>query len=334
MRIAKWDNVKFVLIYLVVLGHMIASFDVDSGWLTGTHLFIYSFHMPAFLFVSGLFSKNSIRQKRIDKAMVYLVLYVFMKAFRFVVYSLMNGKLSKVSLFEESGVPWFALAVFFYYIITMAIASWKPVYALVFFVGLGIFAGYDSNLGSFLSGMRVLTMYPFFLAGYYLDATALKEKLEGLWVRLVAAAVLIATYAVCILFRDEIRPFLGLMKGKAGYEALDIMPYGGFYRLGYYVIAMLLLLCVISVVPSFDSVFAKWGGRSIQVYALHFPIIIYLVDKLEIEKLCSRLMPEHYTVLVPFLALLLTVILSLAIFAPFFKALQNPVRKNEPNSTQ
>lgn len=54
-RIALWDNLKFILITAVVIGHF-ADFVVDrSDTCKSIYLFIYAFHMPLFIFISGLF---------------------------------------------------------------------------------------------------------------------------------------------------------------------------------------------------------------------------------------------------------------------------------------
>ena len=58
-RIWYWDTVKFIMILLVVIGHFterIMSFD-DPTFLS-VKLFIYSFHMPIFIFIFGLFFKE------------------------------------------------------------------------------------------------------------------------------------------------------------------------------------------------------------------------------------------------------------------------------------
>lgn len=57
-RIALWDNLKFVLILLVVIGHFSKFFQNDSSIYRSVFLFIYAFHMPLFLFISGLFHKD------------------------------------------------------------------------------------------------------------------------------------------------------------------------------------------------------------------------------------------------------------------------------------
>ncbi|MBR5262525.1 MAG: acyltransferase family protein, partial [Clostridia bacterium] len=73
LRLEKWDILKFVLIFFVVFGH----FSEQYAGMTGLFFFIYSFHMPLFIFVSGLFSKRTINENRYDKIFTYFVLYVF-----------------------------------------------------------------------------------------------------------------------------------------------------------------------------------------------------------------------------------------------------------------
>ena len=50
-----WDNLKGILIIFVLIGHFIQPYAQLGGlWCT-----IYLFHMPAFVFVTGFFSKRS-----------------------------------------------------------------------------------------------------------------------------------------------------------------------------------------------------------------------------------------------------------------------------------
>ena len=51
----------------------------DSRPVLVLQFWVYLFHMPAFVFVSGLFSKNAIKEKRWDKAIPYVFLYLLMK---------------------------------------------------------------------------------------------------------------------------------------------------------------------------------------------------------------------------------------------------------------
>src|SRR4051812_17242655 len=53
-----FDNAKFILILLVVVGHTIEPLIGKSPSLKSIYMFLYFFHMPLFIFISGYFSKN------------------------------------------------------------------------------------------------------------------------------------------------------------------------------------------------------------------------------------------------------------------------------------
>ena len=70
-----WDNVKGILVILVVLGHLL---ELMAGRIPGAlYLWsmIYSFHMPAFLIISGYFAKRS-QKNKLDNAKKYFCLYL------------------------------------------------------------------------------------------------------------------------------------------------------------------------------------------------------------------------------------------------------------------
>ena len=63
-RIALWDNLKFILITLVVGGHFADTLIDYSKIYSSIFLFIYAFHMPLFIFISGYFhSEKNITKK-------------------------------------------------------------------------------------------------------------------------------------------------------------------------------------------------------------------------------------------------------------------------------
>ena len=62
-RIYYWDNLKCLLIFLVVVGHFLIPVYHDSGRsIEAVYFFIYLFHMPAFIFVSGFFAKSYLKK--------------------------------------------------------------------------------------------------------------------------------------------------------------------------------------------------------------------------------------------------------------------------------
>ena len=65
-RIAKWDNAKFVLIILVVICHFYENYLGSSKLVNSLFFSVYTFHMPAFFLISGMFSKKTVKEKPFD----------------------------------------------------------------------------------------------------------------------------------------------------------------------------------------------------------------------------------------------------------------------------
>lgn len=64
-RIYKWDNAKALLMFLVVLGHFTEPFT-EAGYpliYRSIFMILYTFHMPAFIFISGMFSKSTLQKE-------------------------------------------------------------------------------------------------------------------------------------------------------------------------------------------------------------------------------------------------------------------------------
>ena len=61
-RIAYIDFLKAFAIATVLLGHSVEQLSGDAFWDHPIWAFLYSFHMPLFMFVSGLFFKSALRK--------------------------------------------------------------------------------------------------------------------------------------------------------------------------------------------------------------------------------------------------------------------------------
>lgn len=75
MRDNKFDNIKGILIILVILGH-VALCDNISKVFSEINIFIYTFTMPLFLIISGIFV-HEISFKNLIKRCKLLVVYAF-----------------------------------------------------------------------------------------------------------------------------------------------------------------------------------------------------------------------------------------------------------------
>ena len=274
-RIQKWDNVKFFLIFLVVLGHT-ADIYAETSAATGIlRFYIYTFHMPAFLFVSGLFSKKHIKQRQWRSISSYLILYLFIKTLNFFVKWAINGSKPGFMLFKDASVQWYAFCVFAFCVITIFLEKIKPSYVITVSVILACIAGYMDNIGDFLCLARIIVFYPFFYLGYLLDPVKLNKFLNDRRLKIAGAAVLISAAVITAAAYPYIRDIKFLFTGRNPYKVfIADAPYAFVFRLICYAVSSIMGLAFIAVVPEKigGGLIARTGARSVQIYALHFAL--------------------------------------------------------------
>lgn len=75
------DNIKGILIFLVVCGHLLTyPQETGSTLATGVRTFIYFFHMPGFIFMSGYLAKGFLKKEyKGEKLLSYAWLYLLFK---------------------------------------------------------------------------------------------------------------------------------------------------------------------------------------------------------------------------------------------------------------
>lgn len=322
-RIEKWDILKFVLIFLVVLGHTIEVFVKDAQWADAATMFIYTFHMPLFVFVSGMFSKRTVNEKRYDKIVVFLFLFFVAKIILFMS-RIIAYKKATISFVVVNGLPWYMLAMFVFMLITIALRRYSPAYILLLSVAIACAAGYDPDLGDKYSALRIITFYPFFYLGYCLDPDKIVKITDRTIVRIVSAAVLIAFAYIIFTNTEFLFQFKPLLSGRRGFSDLGKYKlYGCVLRFAYYILVFVIGFAVISLIPkklSRFGIISGMGGRSLQVYLLHYSCL-HIID----GRLKNFLPDIHPAITVTVIAAVLTVLWSLKIWEPIFKLLMNPV---------
>lgn len=329
LRVEKWDNLKFFLIFLVVLGHICDYFTDDYAVMRGLFLTIYTFHMPLFIFISGLFSKKNIDLKRYNKIFSYLALYIVLKIILFISRALCNGDF-KFSYFYEGGLPWYVLALVAFSLITICVKKISPVYVLIFSIVIACFAGYDNDISKLFALSRIITYFPFFYLGYYLDADKVQVFLSKKYIKIISAVILIVFVLIMFLKTGSVYWLRPVLSGQNPFSSLrQNFVYGGFYRLLYYPIAFIIGASVISLTPSKigKGHIAKLGSRSIQIYSLHYVFIIILYENLNLSRFINMLLPEHPLWMIFPVALAIVLICSLKIWTPIFDAIMKPKQR-------
>ncbi|MBQ8975360.1 MAG: acyltransferase family protein [Oscillospiraceae bacterium] len=272
-RSFKIDNIRFILILLVVFGHL--SEGVSGGFAKSLYNVIYCFHMPCFIFLTGYFAKFSPKTFIRRLAIPYVVFQTLYLIFDHLVIH------PQEELFLQFGTPywllWYLMTAMWYNMLVPIIhTKSKRTAAIVLAVSVAIalLSGYDrapvydEGAGYFLSASRTLAFVPFFVGGYYCATvfsqdfmTALRRHRRSLPV--ISAAGIVITEVIILRLRV---PAVVLFCA-AGYDAVGGDP---IIRLVMQLCALswlTFLLCTVSdrKIPFITSA----GQRTMAVYLLH-----------------------------------------------------------------
>ena len=111
-----FDNAKFILIVLVVLGHFFTSYAFHNEMIGAIYKTIYSFHMPAFVLLSGLFAKGFYEKGYLTKITKRLILpyLIFQILYTIYYYFLYEHSSFSINLFAPQWSLWFLMSLFFW----------------------------------------------------------------------------------------------------------------------------------------------------------------------------------------------------------------------------
>lgn len=309
-RIAIWDNYKFFLIFTVVLGHIAQDLYYTYDIMASTFNYIYLFHMPAFIFVSGLFSKRTINEKNYKKVLPYFTCFVVTVCLQFLFKTILLGDAS-LSFFKLGGLPWFLFALFAMYLITMITKNYKPEFILILSFIIAIFVGFSKESDNTLfSWMRIVIYYPFFYVGYITDPNKVVEKMNKVWLKIVAV-IFFAGLAYLLYTQNEFfENIFCLMVGKHPYSKMhELSEWGWAFRIMLYALAFAASFLLISIVPKKDiKVVTTVGKRTLPIYMTHF-FFVYLVTRVIcLQDILSKYMPRGRVAVLYVIALLITII--------------------------
>lgn len=200
-RLAYWDNIKMLLIFLVVLGHTIAF----TQWAGDTSLLcvyncIYSFHMPLFVFISGYFSKRITCPRKKDIEILLYPYLVFQVLNVFYVRYIEHNSASW-NLFIPLHQNWYILALFIWRLIIPYFQYVNKWVGIAIALGLSlIFSKYQVPDNLFVLNY-VFVFLPFFVLGYYIDEAdiqRIEKRIVNVFVPIAVfvlfAAIIAGTY--------------------------------------------------------------------------------------------------------------------------------------------
>jgi len=261
-----FDNAKFMAIVLVVAGHSIVDLR-DVRIAHALYLFVYTFHMPVFIVITGYFSRNftfsggKARKLITNLGVPYVV---FETAYSTYHWAVGHSKF-EISVLDPYYLTWFLMALFLWRLSTPVWQQIRwPVGAAVI---ISLLAGM-TDLPDDLEMNRAFGLVPFYVLGLMLKPEHF-EMLKRTRTRIVGAITLILALAFTYLFADRhmATSWVYWKHGNADMHVNNLV--GSGVRLGLLVGASILVVAFLSLVPARQTWFTNLGAATLYAYLLH-----------------------------------------------------------------
>ncbi|MFC2948961.1 acyltransferase family protein [Virgibacillus sediminis] len=265
-RNAFFDNAKVLLIFLVVFGHIIQPFTSESQGMNTLYLWIYTFHMPAFILLSGFFAKGYGNKGYVMKLAKKLLLPYFIFQTLYTGYFFLIGNDDWLNgLFYPHWSLWFLFSLFCWHMLLYWFKKIPAPLSILLAVQIGLIVGYFGDIGHTFSLSRTFVFFPFFLTGYWTSEKQIMQvKRQGVK---IASIGIMAIVAVAIYFAPDFSS--GWLLASKSYGQLGAAEAGGLFRFVVYVTAVLMTISVLAWVPKHHTWYTDIGTRTLYVYLLH-----------------------------------------------------------------
>ena len=295
-RSAYWDNIKGFLILLVVFGHVLYKLQNMSPVINSTVDFIYLFHMPAFIFVSGYFGKSE--RSRSFESIIKLIFLFFV--------------FNSITVFIEGYTNylqpiysyWYLIALILWRLTAHRIAKFKFINLILIVTALII--GFFPAIDNHFAAARIIGFYPFYMLGYQLSEEKQTEFInKEYWKRVIVGA--------CLFFGSGISAFASMLLFSYKNGAFELEPYERpmdvFGRIVFFIIAILMTYAIRCFAPDKKIPFlTEFGRNSLWIFVFHRLFTLWIGDAI-------RYYPLPFIMAVAFLS---TFILCFAFGNDFF----------------
>jgi len=267
-RSAYWDNIKGFLILLVVFAHILFQLQYQPV-INATVDYIYLFHMPAFVFISGFFGKSE-RSHSFESIMKLIFLYFIFNSVTGFIYG-----------FDSLLMPlysyWYLIALIVWRLTAHYIAKFREINLILFMIAL--FIGFYPSVDNTFAAARIIGFYPYYMLGYQLSTEKSMELQNKKYIRrasvgmlfLLGTAVLAATAYHIFKYDDS---------------SLQMAAYGtpndAFARIVLYIIALLAVYSLRCLSPDKTiPLLTMFGRNSLWIFVFHRPFTLIISSLME-----------------------------------------------------
>ncbi len=315
-RESYFDNAKFILMFFVVFGHILRTYINQNDIIYALYNTIYTFHMPAFILLSGFFAKGFNKKGYIKKLSTKLILpyLIFQVIYTIYYYYLFDESTLTFEALEPNWSLWFLLSLFFWNLMLFAFTKFKPLMGIGLAIGLALLVGYIDTISTYLSLSRTFVFFPFFLIGYHLQ----KEHFHKITTRKTKLFALTSFGIIFIWFSFFPEIDSQWLLGSKPYSEIETVSFlSMFKRLGFFIVNSIMIMSFMALVPKGSYFFTRWGTQTLYVYLLHG----FFVRTFRFTSIS-----EYFTTVENYILLgAISLIITIALSSTFVSSLTQPI---------
>lgn len=266
------DNIKGLLIILTVLAHTMELIPPQPQ-LMHFYNFIYIFHMPAFLFLSGYLSRGGTEFNAKKVVSQLFIPFLLFNCVYEIAWFIQNGAASKYLIsFAPCWILWFVFSLMCMRLLSPVMMAFKGSLALA--VTIGVISSLFVYNGFVLSLSRTLVFLPYYIAGclaWHYTGGELTVKLPRY---ALPAAVLFLSFCFYIA------PGLNIVAlyGNAPLAGTGMPPDKIItIRLGYYILSSIAIISICIIAARF-SWLHKLGENALYIYLWHGLLLKFVIS--------------------------------------------------------
>ncbi|MBQ8639349.1 MAG: acyltransferase family protein [Lachnospiraceae bacterium] len=280
-REAGYCNLKLLLIFLVVYGHLIEPQIGESRILYEIYRLIYLFHMPLFAFLSGMFLKGQ-RNSRKQMKRTFLI-YVLMQSAVWIWMQISHW--GRVTWNQPYWHLWYLLSLGYWaaaafgwnWLIgrfpSLNQSVWKAGIILLA-AGIGCIVGGIKEVNRIHSLSRSIVFFPYVLAGLFCPLETAWKRYRGIGLAVFLLAALVywkwgRTIPATFFYQAASFGSMGVKKGI-------------WFRLVSYCLGILFSFCLLTWIPQRRFRWSKAGANTLGIYICH-AFVVRVIWKAEMS---------------------------------------------------
>ncbi|MGZ9584812.1 acyltransferase family protein [Paenibacillus marinisediminis] len=264
-------NLRFLLIVTVFVSNAIEPLIYRIPEMKAIFLWIYTFHMPLFVGVTGYFARRSLTGPAGNRVLIQIALQyiIFQSIYSFFDYTLFQVPGTKHSFFVPFLLLWFLVGHVIWRLLMRLFIHWKVRYPVLLSIVLGILVGFIPVSGTWLALSKTFVYFPFFIIGYSWNFNWFRSHMH-VWKRLTGAAIS-ALLLVGMFYAAPYMEPSWLMNSmtfrELGWLSSDLHPI--VYRLCIYGIEFIAAAAFLAWVPQRTCAVTDLGKRTLYVFLIH-----------------------------------------------------------------